>query len=247
MATISPVWDEAGAIVGLMGIAKDLSVLKAVEEQRRMLARLEERESIAMDLHDNTMQALHGAVLGLAAAERTADMDVEQLRAALRQVREQLNGAIQELRNYVRDLHPHDGVRRCLSAGLVALAEQARVNARIRADVEIDESVEQLVASECIPQLLGIASEATFNAIRHARAPSVAMRLSREAGLLVLVISDDGAGFDTEGSAQSHGQGLANMSERARLMGARLAIVSRAGSGTQVRVDLPLGEDSQRE
>src|ERR1700730_18682571 len=123
VATISPLRDESDAIVGVMGIAKDLSALKELEEQRKVLARLEERESIAMDLHDNTLQALHGAVLALAAAERMPDPDVGRVNVAVGQVGGQLKSAIDELRNYILDLHPPEAALG-LSAGLAALAEQ---------------------------------------------------------------------------------------------------------------------------
>ena len=52
-----------------------------------------------MDLHDNTIQALHGAVLLLSAVERQTDADLEYMRTAARQVREQLSDAILQLRN----------------------------------------------------------------------------------------------------------------------------------------------------
>jgi signal transduction histidine kinase len=77
LATLSPMRDPTANIIGVMDIAKDLSALKAVEEQQRLLSRAEEREAIAMDLHDNTLQALHGAVLLLSALERQPDADVQ--------------------------------------------------------------------------------------------------------------------------------------------------------------------------
>ena len=101
LATLSPMRDASGAVVGVMEIAKDLTALKAVEEQQRQLSRVEEREAIAMDLHDNTLQALHGAVLLLAAVERQTDADIEFVRAAAGQVRGQLTGAIEQLRGRV--------------------------------------------------------------------------------------------------------------------------------------------------
>jgi signal transduction histidine kinase len=246
--------ENADTLVMMGGIAASTLVAlerNRIEErlrlQQRMLARLEERESIAMDLHDNTMQVLHGAVLGLAAAERAADADLDQLRGSLALIRGQLNDAIQELRNYLFGLHPPGAARRRLAAGLAALAEHARIDARIRAEVEIDETIEERVGADQIVQLLAIASEATFNALRHAQATAVVLRLCREAGRPILVIADDGRGFDPHAPTRAEGRGLANIAERARLIGARLTITSRAGSGTEVRVELPLGEGPPRE
>jgi signal transduction histidine kinase len=113
--------------------------------------------------------------------------------------------------------------------------------------VEIDETIEERVGADQIVQLLAIASEATFNALRHAQATAVVLRLCREAGRPILVIADDGRGFDPHAPTRAEGRGLANIAERARLIGARLTITSRAGSGTEVRVELPLGEGPPRE
>ena len=174
-----------------------------------------------------------------------ADLDPEQLRASLQLIRGQLNTAVRELRSYVHELHPA-GTPRRLAEGLAALAEQVRVNARLRAELEVDEAIDQSLESEQIGQLLAIASEATFNAIRHAQAGSVRMRLRGQDGRLILLIADDGRGFDAHGSDRAHGRGLANMAERARLIGARFTLESRAGLGTEVRVELPIGEDPPR-
>jgi signal transduction histidine kinase len=86
-----------------------------------------------------------------------------------------------------------------------------------------------------------IAREATSNVVRHARANTLAIRLAREDEHVVLLLQDDGQGFDPDGPARSAGQGLANMAERARRIGGTLSIVSSRGAGTAVRVDVPPG------
>src|SRR5438034_805594 len=181
-----------------------------IEDQQKMLVRLEERESIAMNLHDNTVQALHGAVLLLAAAERAPEADMQRLRAAMVDVRSQLTLAIQELRSYLLDLRPRGRPHRDLSAGLAALAEQPR-NALLRVEVEVDDLAESLLSPFAADQLYAIAREATFNVIRHAQARTVCLHLARHAGRMVLVVKDDGCGFDPRAAGESGGQGLAIM------------------------------------
>ncbi|MBV8715310.1 MAG: GAF domain-containing protein [Chloroflexi bacterium] len=240
LATISPMRDTTGSIVGVLEIAKDLTALKAFEEQQRKLSRAEEREAIAMDLHDNTLQTLHGAVLLLSALERQGGADPEYVRTAAGQVREQLTTAIQELRSRVLELRDKDAPRPGLVAGLQRLAEQVRSNVRTQVDLAIEPELESLIPAEYVDHLLAIANEAMFNAVRHARATRLQLELSRQHHALELAVWDDGTGFDTTRPSRTDAQGLANMSARARQLRGQLAVASRLGHGTEVRVQVPL-------
>jgi signal transduction histidine kinase len=223
---------------------RDAVTMSERELQLVVLARLDERASIAMDLHDHTIQALHGAVFWLAAAERAADTDVERMRTALRQVRDQLNSTIQELRTYVRQLRPCGPSQSGLRAGITAVADRIRLNLDVRVELEMDERVESVIHDPgVVEQFVAIAQEASSNAVRHGNARSVTIRVYRESGRVTLFVSDDGRGFDKRAARRTAGQGLANMSERARLLGGRLSIVSRPGSGTQLSVDCPVRDE----
>ena len=193
-----------------------------------------------MDLHDNTIQALHGAVMSLAAVERSPDAEFEQMRSAVHQVRGQLNTTIRELRQYLCGLRPGGSAANGLSTGLLRLADRIRLNSNVHAEVDIDASVPPLVQDVAVAEhLLAIASEASSNAIRHARARSVAIRLSCTSGRVVLTIADDGRGVDTHARLAATGRGLEHMSERAALLGARLRVRGGANGGTQVSIELP--------
>jgi PAS domain S-box-containing protein len=246
LITLSPLRDETGAVIGVLSLAKDLSALKAVEEHRRMLSRLDERESLAMDLHDNTIQALHGASLLLSAAERRTDTDLDQLRATARQVREQLGDAIEQLRQRVLDLRVHPRTSYSLGDGLRRLAEQVCANLRLHVELDIDPDLDAVVPCHAIEDLLAIAREATFNAVRHAGATVLRLRVHAERGRLELIVRDNGAGFDTASADMFAGQGLANMSARAQQLHGTLVVVSGRGAGTEVRLEVPLGTSQAR-
>jgi PAS domain S-box-containing protein len=239
LMSISPVRNEDGVVVGAVSIAKDLTALKAVEQQKRLLSRLEERESIAMDLHDNTIQALYGAVLLLSAVERQTNADVEYLRSAAREARQQLSAAIDELRMRLRDMRSQATSQPGLAAGLMRLVDQVRTNVRLGVDLDIEAGIEYGIGADEVEQLLALASEAIFNAVRHARAGSLAVRLAREGTAVALTIRDDGVGFDTTLLGESRGSGLANMSRRARKLNGHVSILSQLGGGTEVRVEVP--------
>ena len=89
-------------------------------------------------------------------------------------------------------------------------------------------------------QVLRIAQEALGNALRHADAQNICVRLENGAGALVLSVSDDGVGFDPAGP-EVRGQrlGLTSMDERATELGGTLTVESSHGSGTTVRLEVP--------
>jgi signal transduction histidine kinase len=89
-------------------------------------------------------------------------------------------------------------------------------------------------------QVFRIAQEALQNALRHAEAERIDVRLGDGGGRLVLTVADDGIGFDAGApSARGRRLGLTSMEERAIELGGRLAIESRPGAGTTVRLEVP--------
>ncbi|MFS8479422.1 MAG: GAF domain-containing protein [Micromonosporaceae bacterium] len=125
---------------------------------------------------------------------------------------------------------------------LAAHAAIALVNARL-----YERSRElSIVVGQSVPRLLPareeavyrVAQEALHNALRHAQPRTVEISLAADGGALTLEIRDDGKGFDPANVASL---GLASMRDRARAAGGRLAVVSRPGRGTTVRLEVPVG------
>ena len=89
-------------------------------------------------------------------------------------------------------------------------------------------------------EIFRVAQEALQNAVRHANAGRIEVRLADGDGRLVLEVSDDGAGFDPGDPAlRSRRLGLTSMEERAAALGGALAIDSAPGRGTRVRLEVP--------
>lgn len=250
---IVSIHDGDGNLLAIEGVSRDVTERKRVEEQARLaaerlaeqskvLALLEERERIAMDLHDGVIQSLYAVALGLGARTRTLDGNAGELREALRQAMVQMNGIIQEIRNYIFDLRPQELETHGLRSGLEMLAEELRVNGLIHAELELLAETEGLLNGEAGANLLHFAREATANVIRHAQASTVTIRLVRVDDKLRLTISDNGRGFDRALAERGGGNGLRNMAERARILGGRLAVTTQPGRGTEVRLMVPLGE-----
>jgi signal transduction histidine kinase len=107
-------------------------------------------------------------------------------------------------------------------------------------DVELRISGAPRTAPETDREVLRIAQEALNNALRHADAERVELRLQARDGRLTLTVADDGVGFDPAAPAvRSRTLGLTSMEERARALGGSLAVVSRPGDGTTVTLEVP--------
>ena len=270
MVTVSPVLGPQGEPIGIMGVSKDLTDKRRLELQERRLALLEERERIAMDLHDGAIQSLYAVGLRLEAAARLAELSAaapngsgigapagagsasENVRPLLGQAVDELNRVIQEIRDYVRGLGPRELAARGLVDGLETLLADLRDTALVAGHLAVAADaavrVEQLDAAR-VGQLLQMAREALSNAARHARARAVKIELAAagtpNAPGLRLTVCDDGRGFDVQHPA-AIGRGLRNLRERAAALGGHATFVSAPGAGTAVIVSVPVGSSLPR-
>jgi PAS domain S-box-containing protein len=225
-----PVTDAIQESLGLL--LKDVTTAKA-------LALLEERERIAMDIHDGVIQSLYAVALSLSAHERLLDAEAEETRQALQRARMQISNIIQEIREVIFNLRQHRRQLPDLQVGLEALVAELFGHTLIQADLELEEGTDRFLDPVRVNSILYIAREAMSNVIRHAGASEVMIHLARMGEKLVLTIRDDGRGFnlaatDAENSGPAEGQGLRNMAERAQLLGGQLLVASSPGNGTEV-------------
>lgn len=235
----SPVHGDSGEVIGLVDTLMDVTALKELDDESRALLQVRERELIAMDLHDGLVQALYATVLNLAAHEQSlSDADA---RRVLETAREDVQRAVEETRGYLVNLREQEFVPRNLEAGLRLLLDALRLNSRVDTELTIDPSVERQLPAETRRHMLYLVREAASNVLRHAHARHVSIEITRSGDCLLVGVSDDGRGFDMERVSPSRRDkhGLGNMAERARLIGGKLTVTSRAGSGTHVHLELP--------
>jgi len=223
-----------GSLADQIGLALEGHRLRQLAQRASVLA---ERQRLARDLHDSVVQLLYGLVTlteaGQAQLETAAPAAIQH---TLARVGETTRQALKEMRLYVHQLRPtvlaDEGLVGALHQRLAAVEGRSNVQARLLADpsIELPAPVEEAVYH--------IAREALNNALKHARATSVSVTLSRRDQQIVLEIVDDGCGFDPETVGQA-GMGLINMRERAESVGAVLTVTSKPGAGTRVEVILP--------
>jgi signal transduction histidine kinase len=199
-----------------------------LEERRKAI--LEERNRLARDIHDNLAQGFAAILMQLQAARRevgTLPAVASTLEAAVELARTHLT----EARRSVGTLRPHVGSGEDVASALKRLADLGQLTTKVPINVIVEElprfgdSVER--------EIIGIATEALTNAVRHSRARQITIRASTVRSLgLRLSVADDGRGIARE--RPTSGFGMTSMQERAERIGASLTIVTAPRSGTEV-------------
>lgn len=205
--------------------------------QLQGLTMLQERERIAMDLHDGVIQSLYAVGLSLEGCAEMVRGAREDVAGKIERGVDDLNEVIKDIRNYIFDLRPNPAKAKGIAEALEEVLRVFRVNSLIGAELVAEEAGG--VTQEKVVQLTHIAQEALANVMKHARASQVLVRVSTAGGGLILSIRDNGIGFDPEVGEARDGQGLRNMAGRASALGGTLRIHSDCG-GTEVIAEIPL-------
>lgn len=200
------------------------SASAALEAQER------ERTRVAMELHDEVNQALTALVLRIEAIKTKAPPELADELSGTREVAAR---AMEELLSLARQLRPTALDDLGIKAALAGLVEEIDRQSEIVARFELEGTLDS-ITDEVALVTYRVAQEALSNAVRHASASHIRVRVIRDGTALELRVTDDGAGFDLDGVARR--LGLEGMRERARLIGGRLELESHAGLGTRVRL-----------
>lgn len=243
IATVIDVTDQRRAALEVSRHRRELSELAS----RLMTTEESERRVLAQVLHDRYAPSLYGVKLGIEAllARAARIDDVAALRAevarALAPAVQALEISLGDVRGLMSDLRPPLLADHGLRAGLRfevqrRSAESGEVEiVYLPATVAVDApSPRQAETDEYA--LFMIAREALQNSLAHAAAQRIEIDLVEEKDRVVLTVRDDGKGFDSEAAPPAGHLGLVGMRERARWIGAELAIDSRPGHGTEVLV-----------
>jgi signal transduction histidine kinase len=210
-----------------------------MHEELRQLAVLQERERIAQDLHDGSIQSLYAVSLTLEDTEELIHIDPDMASQRIDHAIETIHGTIQEIRDFIMGLDPDARTAVDLLAGLTALTDEFERSTLI--DVELVSDPDVPLDPDETLQLIQLTREAMSNVARHAAATKVRVNVEDRRDVLRLSIIDDGRGFDTsEGQRLGH-HGLTNMHARAEGLGGSLLIES-SQDGTRVVFEMPRGD-----
>ena len=231
----------------IAGVTLDVSQLKATQLELQQLAKRlmeaheEERRRISRELHDDIGQRV--ALLGI-------ELDlVRQLLQEHEGLRERVERAQLAAGELGTDLHQlshalHSSKLKYLGlpAALRELCTRMAEKHALAIQLECEEPKISLPEEEALA-LFRVAQEALNNVVRHSRAATVRVVLTATAGEVRLMVSDDGAGFDT--ASKTGGIGLIGMRERMRSVLGDFQIISAAGAGTEIHATITLTGTNQ--
>jgi PAS domain S-box-containing protein len=241
--------EPGGPVVRIVGTHFDLTERKRAEAERartEFLTRLifaqeDERRRIAREMHDQFGEQLTALALRIRMLkDACGDRDdwrahVESIEAIAQRLDRDVDTLVWELRPTALD---DLGLRAALANYVQDWSNRVGISAKLHTSGLLDDRL----ASDAETALYRIAQEALTNVAKHARAGNVDIILERRADNVLLIIEDDGVGFDPAATGSAgQGFGLVGMQERAGLVGAMLEIESSAGKGTTVLVRMAAG------
>jgi signal transduction histidine kinase len=203
-----------------------------------------ERARWARELHDETLQSLGALRVRLAASLRQSRP--EQMDAAVREAVAHIEDEIANLRSLITELRPAALDELGLGAAIESLAENHSAVTELDVNLDVALADEDGVAPRRLERELEstvyrVIQEALTNVAKHADADRVWIEVAEDSDSLLIVVRDDGTGFDMNDRGQ--GFGLVGIRERIALQGGSLAIVSSPGAGTELRGRIPLDGD----
>jgi signal transduction histidine kinase len=205
------------------------------------VARQEERNRLARDLHDSVKQQIFVIQTAAAIVQARFDDDRTGAKEALDQVRGSAREAMTEMQVMLDQLRavPLE------NASLIESLKKQCEALGFRTGARVEFKLGDLPPAAALPPgaheaILRAAQEALSNVGRHARAASVLVSLGSAHRHVELRIKDDGAGFDP--NQRGGGQGIANMHARAEESGGRFELISRPGNGTSIVFSIPYTE-----
>jgi PAS domain S-box-containing protein len=257
-ASNTPLQNDKGELVAIIGVSREITERKANEEALRqrkrqlqaLAARLnavreEEAVRIARELHDQLGQALTGLTMEVAQVQRRVRSSnghaPEGVEAQLSSISKSLQETIETTRRICTELRPPLLDQLGLAPAIESLARDFEARTGIMCD---------LLLADCEPKVSEATAVATFrilqevltNVARHSGATEVQIELTCPHDELQLRVADNGRGITREELQRPCGLGLLGMRERAAAVGGNVEIAAQNGSGTTVAVAIPLRE-----
>jgi PAS domain S-box-containing protein len=230
--TSAPIF-EGDHVVGVRGVLTDVTAQRQVRERREQAAAAAERQRLARDLHDAVSQTLYSIAAIAEALPGVWKRQPEVGRQGLRDLGRLATGALAEMRTLLLELRPAAMVEEPLDNLLRQLVDAAKAHTQV--PVSLTLTGDCSFPSDVQIALYRIAQEGLNNAIKHAHAGQIRLGLYCQPGRVILGISDNGRGFDSDEVDPGH-FGLSIMRERAQAIGAEFSLDTEPDGGTEITV-----------
>jgi signal transduction histidine kinase len=218
---------QAGLVLENFRLIEDLRSSR----QRLVAAQDEERRRLERNIHDGAQQQLVALAVKVRLAEGLVGQEEQRQRDALQGILDDVQGALENLRDLARGIYPPLLADRGLSEALEAQARKVPIPVTVDHDGigRYPRDVEAAVYFSVL--------EALQNVAKYADASNVVVRLRRDRGDLAFSVKDDGRGFDVR--ATPYGMGLQNMADRLAALGGTFEVRSAPNEGTTVSGRIP--------
>lgn len=240
---------ENGKMIGVQGMARDITERKLAEDtllmfSRRLIeAQEDERRRIARELHDQIGQVLTAVKMNLSTVQQLCNS--AEAESHVKENLEAIDEALRLVRDLSVDLRPPVlddlGLATALRWYVDRYARRTGLNVDVI--VELPDENERF-SRDLETACFRIAQEALTNVVRHASASQIIVQLAKEDDFLFLLVKDDGVGFEPESlrkrSPRAATLGLIGMQERAHAAGGTVDVESAVSRGTEIRLKLPL-------
>lgn len=240
---------ENGVLVGVQGMARDISERKWAQDALQMFSRQlieaqeDERRRIARELHDQIGQVLTAVKMNLYTVQHVCT--TSETRSYVKDNIQAVDEALRLVRDLSIDLRPPllDDLGLATAIRWYVDRYTGRTGLNVEVKIELPDESERF-SRDLETACFRIAQEALTNVVRHANSRHVLVQLEKEGSVLFLTIKDDGGGFDLDSLRHREPRattlGLVSMHERAHAAGGIIHIHSKPGDGTEIRFSIPI-------
>lgn len=204
----------------------------------KLLAVEKLRNRVARDLHDDMGSTLSTINILSSMAKSRMNIDPVKTGEYIGKISDNSQRMMEAMDDIVWSIKPSNDTMQKITARMRGFATNVLEAKEIELDFRVDEAVfDARLHMEARRDFFLIFKEAVNNAAKYSKAGTVTVQMGLHNNRLVLIVADDGVGFDTENS--DNGNGLGNMQKRADAMQGRLQVISKPGKGTRITVNIP--------
>ncbi len=219
----------------LAGYAAVAIASSQLNEQQSRLALLVDRERIAMDLHDGIIQSLYGIGMHLDLMRLSGGASESELADAINN----LNDVIEDIRRFIMNLNGGNQVGKSVRVTLLDVLSRLYTPDDLKVVLEAPD-IRPPFTPAVFEAICQMANEAISNAIRHAEATLITIRAEQIRHEFIIVVEDNGRGFDVSKLTHDEGLGLRNLQQRAALLSGHVNVLSTPETGTRLTITMPI-------
>lgn len=206
-----------------------------LHENQSRLTLLEERQRISMELHDGVIQSLYAVGMHLDLLRTASNFKAGDLHLIIGE----LNTIIDDIRDYIMNLKHDSQQQKTIRESLKQIIIRLLIPETIHVELEAPDSF-PLFAESKFEAIMQIVNEALSNAVRHAGAKNIKVTAMQNENSLLVVVKDDGKGFNLQDVQMRNGLGLKNIQQRTQMHGGQFYIDTAPGQGTRLTITVPV-------